>query len=155
MNIPSGSQCHPNARPPSPSVFIPDDLILEYWNALISNPKFIKIHQKKPERNKHTVLIEKIYPFDASECLVVKYLPVHGLVKDQLINPCGILFEECRDDIALLVLAMVYYVSTRTVSKKLGTSTNTDGYMFGFGYDTLTDTYKVVNVCETNREVHK
>ncbi|RHN52241.1 hypothetical protein MtrunA17_Chr6g0478331 [Medicago truncatula] len=29
MNIPSGSQCHPNARPPSPSVFIPDDLILE------------------------------------------------------------------------------------------------------------------------------
>lgn len=39
------------------------------------------------------------------------------------------------------------------MSKKLGTFTNTDGYMFGFGYDTLTDTYKVVNVCETNKEV--
>jgi len=143
--------------------------VCKYWNALISNPKFIKIHQKRSERNKHTVLIEKTYPFDASECLVVKYLPVHGLVKDQLINPCGIMFEECRDDIAIVgscngllclfgfnqldIWFYFYNPATRTVSKKLGTSTNTYGYMFGFGYDSLTDTYKVVNVCQKNREV--
>jgi F-box interacting protein len=45
-----------------------------------------------------------------------------------------------------------YNPATRTVSKKLGTFTDRYRYMFGFGYDTLTDTYKVVKLCETSRD---
>jgi F-box interacting protein len=147
--------------------------VCKSWNALVSNPKFIKIHQKKSERNKNLVLIEKEYSSSRMyKSLMVNYLPISGLVGHSLITLANdhILMEEEEDGFFIVgscngLVCLVgysdlerwlyfYNPATRKLSKKLGTFTVTDKYrdMFGFGYDTSTDTHKVVNLCETSRD---
>jgi hypothetical protein len=172
-NIGSATRRHPNMQPPLPQVFLPDDLIIEVlsfltmkllmrlrcvcksWNALVSNPKFIKIHQKKSERNKNLVLIEKEYSSRMYKSLMVNFLPISRLVGYSLITLANdhILNEEEEDGFFIERWLYFYNPATRKLSKKLGTFTDTDKYrdMFGFGYDTSTDTHKVVNFSETSR----
>jgi len=172
---------------PSPPVLLPDDLIIEVlsfltvkllmrfrcvcksWNSLVSNPKFIKIHQKKSERNKNLVLIEKEYSsFLVCKRIIVNYLPTSRLVGNSLITLTNnhILNEEdgfflvgsCNGLVCLVGYSDLekwlyfYNPATRTLSKKLGTFTDKYVSIFGFGYDTLTDTYKVVNLCRKSRD---
>jgi len=186
-NIPSATRHHhPNVQPPLPPVFLPDDLIIEVlsfltvkllmrfrcvcksWNTLVSNPKFIKIHQKKSERNKNLVLIEKDFSSNICKRLMVNYLPVSRLVmvnssitltNDHILNEKDgfSIVGSCNGLVCLLGYSPLerwlyfYNPATRTLSKRLGTFTDKYGYMFAFGYDALTNTYKVVNFCERSR----
>ncbi|RHN46382.1 hypothetical protein MtrunA17_Chr7g0241621 [Medicago truncatula] len=103
--------------------------------------------------------------------LMVNYLPISSLVGHSLITLGNnhILNEEEEEDRFFIVGScnglvclvgnsdlerwLYFYIpATRTLSKKLGTFTDKYRNMFGFGYDTLTDTYKVVNFCATSRD---
>jgi F-box interacting protein len=172
----------------SPPVILPDDLVFEVlsfltvnlltqfrcvcksWNSLISNPSFIKIHQKKSERYKQIIRIEHDLTSIVSKCLIVNSWPVRGLVENPLITSvnehyCRLMEDKlyvvgsCNGLVCLLGFDQLenwfyfYNPATRKVSEKSGSFTRTHRSTIVFGFDNSTDTYKVVEFCQMSRAV--
>ncbi|CAI8582944.1 unnamed protein product [Vicia faba] len=184
MNLsPSKSRRQPKLPPSSPPMSLPDDLIIEVLsllpvksvmrlktvckslNAIICNPKFIKLHQKISEQNKRILLISNdssgsIY-VGADSCLKNPLIPFADAAycrlkkKDKIIaigycNGLFCLFGYSRNTME----DWLYFwnPATKTISQKFKYSTNdSDCIIFGFGYDNSTNTYKVVTFCQMTK----
>ncbi|KEH23129.1 putative F-box domain, galactose oxidase, beta-propeller, F-box associated interaction [Medicago truncatula] len=188
MNIPPAkSRRRSLAQLSSPPVILPDELVCEVlsfltvkllmrfrcvcksWNALIDSPNFIKIHQKKSERNKQIIQIERDYSIE-SKYLIVNSCPIRGLMENPLITHadkhyCRLTEDRlyvvgsCNGLVCLLGFNQLenwfyfYNPATRKVSEKLGSFTRTNRSNIAFGFDNSTDTYKVVEFCQMSRDV--
>ncbi|PNX81781.1 F-box/kelch-repeat protein [Trifolium pratense] len=173
---------------PSPSVILPDDLVVEIlcflkvkplmkmkcvcksWNILISDPKFVKMHLNQSSRNSHSYVVSSkdskqdddysFIPFNVNDLLENSSITFPDDPYYRLIDKdCHQVVGSCNGLVCLLGYSLAEYghketcfrlwnPATRTISDKLGyfpeDMNRLKFWKFIFGYDNLTDAYKVV-----------
>lgn len=178
------AEAEAEAEPPS---VLPDELITEvlsrgdvkslmrmkcvskYWNSMISDPRFVKLHMKQSARNAHLTLSLCKSGIDGDNN-VVPY-PVRGLIENGLITlpsdpyyrlrdkECQYVIGSCNGWLCLLGFSPIgayRHIWFRFWNPAMGKMTQKLGYIcdnvlglythfkFAFGYDVSSDTYKVV-----------
>ncbi|XP_058736935.1 F-box/kelch-repeat protein At3g23880-like [Vicia villosa] len=181
---PAKSRALPDAELP---VSLPDELITEvlsfadaktlmqmkcvskFWNSIVADPKFVKLHFKRSAQNPHLALFLSKSHLDGDNSVVP--FSVSRLVENPLItlpnNPCyGLRDKECRFVIGscngwlcllgyscLSEYRQIWFrfwnPATGKISQKLGYFWDHmlglyTHFKFAFGYDNSSETYKIV-----------